>query len=87
MIEVHRIDKTTYEVIVEDDTTTTHEVTLDEDYYMELTNGAVTEEILIHKSFEFLLEREPNTMILREFNLSVIERYFPEYKMAINKRI
>jgi hypothetical protein len=34
---------------------------------------------LVHRSFEFLLAREPNTSILREFSLSTIERYFPEY--------
>jgi len=28
---------------------------------------------------EFLLAREANTSILREFDLSEIERYFPEY--------
>ena len=31
------------------------------------------------RSFEFLLAREANTSIMREFDLSTIERYFPEY--------
>ena len=34
---------------------------------------------LVRRSFEFLLAREKNTSILREFSLSAIERYFPEY--------
>jgi hypothetical protein len=34
---------------------------------------------LVKRSFEFLLAREGNTSILREFDLSTIERYFPEY--------
>ena len=34
---------------------------------------------LVRRSFEFLLARESNTSILREFSLSTIERYFPEY--------
>ena len=34
---------------------------------------------LLKRSFEFLLAREANTSILREFDLSEIERYFPEY--------
>jgi len=38
---------------------------------------------LIEKSFEFLLERESNTSILRSFDLPVIQRYFPEYERAI----
>jgi hypothetical protein len=38
---------------------------------------------LVRRSFDFLLAREPNTSILREFDLSTIERYFPEYPRAI----
>jgi len=38
---------------------------------------------LVKRSFEFLLAREPNTSILREFDLSTIERYFPEYSSQI----
>jgi hypothetical protein len=37
----------------------------------------------VKRSFEFLLEREPNTSILPEFDLSVIQRYFPEYERTI----
>ena len=36
-------------------------------------------EELVRRSFEFLLEREPPSAILTEFELSVIPRYFPEY--------
>lgn len=36
-------------------------------------------EDLVRRSFEFLLDREPAGSILRRFNLSVIETYFPEY--------
>jgi hypothetical protein len=39
------------------------------------------------KSFEFLLEREPNTSILRSFDLSVISQYFPEYENEIRKEL
>lgn len=38
---------------------------------------------LVRRSFEFLLAREPNTSILATFDLSVIERYFPEYPKVI----
>jgi hypothetical protein len=34
---------------------------------------------LVADSFDFLLEREPKESILREFDLSVIKRYFPDY--------
>jgi hypothetical protein len=39
--------------------------------------------MLVEKSFNFLLERESNTSILRRFDLQIIERYFPEYKKTI----
>jgi hypothetical protein len=41
---------------------------------------------LVRRSFEFLLAREPNTSILREFDLGAIEGYFPEYPAAIHSR-
>ena len=40
-------------------------------------------EDLVRRSFEFLLEREPPSAILRQFELSVIESYFPEYDELI----
>jgi hypothetical protein len=42
-------------------------------------------EDLVRRSFEFLLEREPPGSILREFDLSVIQRYFPEYEARIKR--
>jgi hypothetical protein len=41
--------------------------------------GAKAVEDLVRRSFEFLLEREPPSSILPRFELSVIQRYFPEY--------
>jgi hypothetical protein len=42
-----------------------------------------TVEELVTRSFEFLLEREAPTSILRRFGLADIERYFPEYPTTI----
>jgi hypothetical protein len=42
---------------------------------------------LVRASVEFLLEREPNTAILREFELPEITRYFPEYEATIRARL
>ncbi len=39
-------------------------------------------EQLVADSFAFLLEREPKESILKEFDLSVIRRYFPDYDGA-----
>ncbi|HET8569436.1 MAG TPA: hypothetical protein VFM93_10670 [Candidatus Limnocylindria bacterium] len=40
-------------------------------------------EDLVRRSFAFLLAREPSSSILREFDLSTIERYFPDYASEI----
>lgn len=42
---------------------------------------------LVEQSFVFLLERESPETILRSFDLSVIERYFPEYEAEIRGRM
>jgi hypothetical protein len=82
-INVTSKDDETFEVIVRDSTTTTHMVTVTNEYYQRLTKGKVSPEQLIEKSFEFLLERESNTMILTSFDLPVIGEYFPEYENTI----
>lgn len=86
MIIVKKIDNTTYRVVVENRSMTSHMVTLPVHYYELLTNKLVSPEVLIEKSFEFLLEREPNTSILRSFELSVIGSYFPEYEETIKQQ-
>ena len=87
MITVNSIDSTTFEVIVEAGTKTTHKVTLKPSYYEKLTGKRVTPAALVEKSFEFLLERESNTSILRSFDLPIIGRYFPEYESVIRKML
>lgn len=73
-------DVYTFDVEVSgDNSATSHKVTLKESDYKTMTNGKITPEILIEKSFEFLLAREPKESILRQFNLMEISRYFPEY--------
>ncbi len=41
-----------------------------------------TAEQLVKDSFDFLLQRESKESILSQFDLSVIERYFPDYEGA-----
>jgi hypothetical protein len=72
-----------FQVTVEGASTTVHSVTVTPEYLQKLTGGVASAEMLIEKSFEFLLERESNTSILRAFDLSVIQRYFPEYERTI----
>lgn len=40
-------------------------------------------EVLVERSFRFLLEREPPQSILRQFGLMDIAHYFPEYPRLI----
>ncbi len=87
MITVNPIDSTTFEVIVKDNSTTTHKVTVTPSYYEKLTNKRVTSEVLVERSFEFLLQRESNTSILRSFELSEISRHFPEYEKTIQEML
>ena len=87
MIEVTKQSDETYSVTVSGKRTTQHQVTLTNDYYQKLTGGKVSPETLIERSFEFLLEREPNTSILGQFELPVINRYFPEYEREIGRRL
>ena len=73
-------DGVTFQVTVDGRTRTGHTVTVDAAYAQQLTGGRISTADLVEKSFEFLLEREPNTSILRRFDLPVIGQYFPEYE-------
>lgn len=83
MIKIESIGPERWQVTVEGNRTTTHEVTVPESYYEKLTGARESVESLLEKSFEFLLERESNTSILSQFELSVIQQYFPEYEDTI----
>jgi len=81
MIEVKRKSDREFMVTVEErGTKTKHTVELDDGYYQDLTQGKITKEELIKKSFAFLLEREPKESILSRFNLKLINHYFPEFE-------
>jgi hypothetical protein len=86
-IRVENTGDGAYQVTVENGSTTQHTVTLTPEYWQKLTGGRVPAETLIQKSFEFLLDRESNTSILRSFELPVIQRYFPEYERTIGERL
>jgi hypothetical protein len=85
-IDVRKIDDTTFDVVVEDRTSTHHTVTVPSDYAASIAPGVPLER-LVRTSFVFLLERESNSSILRSFDLPVIARYFPEYRSEIRKML
>jgi hypothetical protein len=72
------------DVTIRDGATTTHRVRISKTERERYGAGDVAD--LVRRSFDFLLAREPNTSILREFDLSTIERYFPEFAREIARR-
>ena len=68
-----------FQVTVADSMTTTHEVTVTDQSLSDLTDDKVTKEQLLKFSFNFLLDREPNTSILSSFNINIISSYFSNY--------
>jgi hypothetical protein len=71
----------------EGQTETRHHVTLHKVDYERLSGGKVDPDALVSESFRFLLEREPKESILRSFDLTLINRYFPEYEYEIGRRL
>ncbi len=70
--------------VVEERSTTRHAVEVSKAELDRWGRGRSAEE-LVRDSFRFLLEREPKESILREFQLSVITRHFPDYERAITR--
>ena len=68
-----------FEITVKADQLTKHVVTVTDQMLFNLTNNKISKEELLNYSFNFLLEREPNTSILSKFDITVISKYFPEY--------
>jgi len=66
---------------------TRHTVTVRQADLERWAGGTTREDVesLVAKSFDFLLEREPPTSILSTFELSMIQRYFPEYDAAFRR--
>lgn len=65
---------------------TSHVVTVPEGYLDDLGIGAAPDDV-VRESFAFLLDREPATSILREFELPVISRYFADYPEELRRRL
>ena len=71
--------------VIEGTSRTVHEVTLSEKDHRKLTREKCTPRQCIQAAFEFLLEREDKESILSEFDVSVIQRFFPEFPKALGK--
>ncbi len=76
---ITELSKDKFEITVKADQLTKHVVSVTDQMLLNLTNNKISKEELLNFSFNFLLEREPNTSILSKFDIIVISKYFPEY--------
>ena len=76
---ITELSKDKFEITVKADQLTKHVVSVTDQMLLNLTNNKISKEELLNVSFNFLLEREPNTSILSKFDIIVISKYFPEY--------
>ena len=70
-----------------DPSATRHTVFVSQADLERLAPGHYDPEELVRASFDFLLAREPRESILRQFELPVIERYFPGYAAQIQRQM
>ena len=84
-ISIEKRNDNVFEVTVADSVTTTHTVTVTDQSLNDLTDNNVTKTQLLKFSFNFLLDREPNTSILSSFDINVISKYFSNYKDEVRR--
>ena len=84
-ISIKKLTDDVFQVTVADSMTTTHEVTVTDQSLTDLTDDKVTKEQLLEFSFNFLLDREPNTSILSKFDINVISKYFSDYRVEVRR--
>ena len=82
---INNLSKDKFQILVNNKQKTMHQVYLSDQVHLDFTNNKISKKELIKFSFEFLLEREPNTSILSSFELNIISKYFPEYLLSVKK--
>ena len=82
-IRITPISEELYKVKVSGKTETRHSVSITGLDYERFTGGRKPKEQLVLFAFEFLLKREENTSILREFSICKINEYFPEFEKEV----
>ena len=76
---IAELSKDKFEITVKANQITKHVVYVTDKMLFNLTKNKISKKELLNFSFNFLLEREPNTSILSKFDIIVISKYFPEY--------
>jgi len=79
-INIKELSPNAFDVTIYSNTETNHQVTISDNFITEYQIKNLTKKEIIEQSFIFLLERESNTSILKNFDIEVIANYFPEYK-------
>lgn len=64
---------------------TRHRVSMSKSTYEKLTYGKVRPERCVRAAFEYLLDREPKEAILRNFDITIISKYFPGFETEFNR--
>ncbi len=82
-IKITPISEEVYRVQVSGRTETMHSVSMTNLDYERFTGGRKPKEQLILFAFDFLLKREENTSILREFAICNVNEFFPEFEKEV----
>ena len=82
-IKITPTSEEVYKVQVSGKAETMHSVSMTDLDYARLTGGRKPKEQLVLFAFKFLLKREENTSILREFSICKISEYFPEFEKEV----
>ena len=87
IIDIRRIgagDPLEFEVVVrQGGSETTHRVSMARETHQRLTAGKHTPDRCLHAAFRFLLDHEPKESILKQFDVRIIGRYFPEFEREL----
>ena len=84
-LSIKKLSDDVFMVTVAETSTTNHTVTVTDQSLNDLTDNNVTKTQLLKFSFNFLLDKEPNTSILSSFNINVISGYFSDYKDEVRR--
>ena len=79
LIDVQTITNDEFLVTISKNVVTYHRVFVSDIAQKKFARGQLTKEQLLKKSFLFLLQKEDQALILAEFDIEDIEKYFPEF--------
>ena len=82
-MQIKLLDDNIFEVILDN---TFFKVSLGDKYYESLVkklSKRLSKKKLIEASFRFLLDRESKNLIFREFDVKIINNYFPDFESEI----